>query len=87
MAHHRSAKKRIRSNARRADVNTSRVSRIRTFVKRVELAITSGDKSAAQAEFRLAQPELQRGATRGVLHGNTVSRKISRLSARIKAMG
>jgi small subunit ribosomal protein S20 len=87
MAHHTSAKKRIRGNARRAEVNTNRVSRIRTFVKRVETAITSGDKTAAQSEFRLAQPELQRGATRGVLHFNTVSRKISRLSARIKAMG
>jgi small subunit ribosomal protein S20 len=87
MAHHKSAKKRIRSNARRAEVNTSRVSRIRTFLKRVETAIGSGDKSVAQAEFRLAQPELQRGATRGVIHGNTVSRKLSRLSARIKAMG
>jgi small subunit ribosomal protein S20 len=87
MAHHKSAKKRNRSNARRAEVNTSRVSRIRTFLKRVETAIGSGDKVQAQAEFKLAQPELQRGGTRGVLHPNTVSRKLSRLSARIKAMG
>jgi len=87
MAHHISAKKRIRSNARRAEVNTSRIGRIRTFVKRVETAIGSGDKAAAQAEFKLAQPELQRGTTRGILHQNTVSRKLSRLSARIKAMG
>ena len=87
MAHHKSAKKRIRSNARRAEVNTSRVGRIRTFLKRVETAIGSGDKAAAQAEFKLAQPELQRGTTRGVLHANTVARKLSRLSARIKAMG
>ncbi len=86
MAHHKSAKKRIRGNARRAEINTSRVSRIRTFMKRVETAITSGDKTVAQSEFRQAQPELQRGATRGVLHANTVSRKLSRLSARIKAM-
>jgi small subunit ribosomal protein S20 len=86
MAHHKSAKKRIRTNARRAEVNTSRVSRIRTFVKRVETAIGGGDKSVAQAEFKLAQPEMQRGATRGVLHANTVARKLSRLSARIKAM-
>jgi small subunit ribosomal protein S20 len=87
MAHHKSAKKRNRSNARRAEVNTSRVSRIRTFLKRVETAIGSGDKAQAQAEFKVAQPELQRGGTRGVLHPNTVSRKLSRLSARIKAMG
>jgi small subunit ribosomal protein S20 len=86
MAHHISAKKRIRTNARRGDVNHSRVSRIRTFLKRVETAIAAGDKSVAQAEFKLAQPEMQRGATRGVLHDNTVSRKLSRLSARIKAM-
>ena len=86
MAHHKSAKKRILANGRRADVNTSRVGRIRTFLKRVETAIGSGDKSVAQAEFKLAQPELQRGTTRGVIHRNTVSRKLSRLTARIKAM-
>jgi small subunit ribosomal protein S20 len=87
MAHHKSAQKRIRSNARRADVNTARVGRIRTFLKRVESAISTGNKEAAQAEFKLAQPELQRGTTRGVIHRNTVSRKLSRLTARIKAMG
>ena len=87
MAHHKSAKKRIRTNARRAEVNHSRISRIRTFLKRVETAIAAGDKSVAQEEFKAAQPELQRGATRGVLHGNTVARKLSRLSSRIKAMG
>jgi len=87
MAHHKSAKKRIRTNARRAEINTARVGRIRTFLKRVETAIGSGDKATAQAEFKVAQPELQRGTTRGVLHRNTVSRKLSRLSARIKAMG
>jgi small subunit ribosomal protein S20 len=87
MAHHKSAQKRIRSNARRAEVNTARVGRIRTFLKRVETAISSGSKEAAQTEFKLAQPELQRGTTRGVIHRNTVSRKLSRLSARIKAMG
>ena len=86
MAHHKSAQKRIRSNARRAEVNTARVGRIRTFLKRVETAISSGDKNAAQAEFKLAQPELQRGTTRGVIHRNTVSRKLSRLTARIKSM-
>jgi len=86
MAHHKSAQKRIRSNAARAEVNTARVGRIRTFLKRVETAISSGNKEAAQAEFKLAQPELQRGTTRGVIHRNTVSRKLSRLTARIKAM-
>jgi small subunit ribosomal protein S20 len=86
MAHHKSAKKRILANGRRAEVNTSRVGRIRTFLKRVETAIGSGDKAVAQAEFKLAQPELQRGTTRGVIHRNTVSRKLSRLTARIKAM-
>ena len=86
MAHHQSAKKRIRGNARRAEINISRISRIRTYLKRVETAIGSGDKAVAQAEFKLAQPELHRGATRGVLHTNTVARKLSRLSARIKAM-
>ena len=86
MAHHESAKKRIRTNARRADVNSSRTNRIRTYLKRVEAAIASGDKATAQAEFKEAQPEMQRGTTRGVLHRNTVARKLSRLSTRIKAM-
>lgn len=86
MAHHESAKKRIRTNARRAEVNHSRIGRIRTFLKRVEAAIEAGNKESAQAEFKLAQPEMQRGATRGVLHRNTVARKLSRLSTRIKAM-
>ena len=87
MAHHKSAKKRIRRNARRAEINRSRISRIRTFVKKVELAIASGDKSAAQTALRAAQPEMHRGVNKGVLHRNTVGRKISRLSARIKALG
>ena len=86
MANHKSAKKRIRRNANRAEINKSRISRIRTFVKRVEAAITSGDKSAAQTALREAQPELMRAVTKGVLHKNTVSRKISRLSARVKAV-
>ena len=86
MAHHVSAKKRIRTNARRAQVNHSRIGRIRTYIKRVEAAIAAGSKESAQAELNLAQPEMQRGATRGVLHANTVARKLSRLSARIKSM-
>ena len=87
MAHHKSAKKRIRRNARRAEINRSRVSRIRTFVKKVELAIAAGDKPAAETAFRAAQPELHRGVNKGVLHRNTAGRKLSRLSARIKAIG
>ena len=86
MAHHKSAKKRIRRNDRRAAINRSRVSRIRTFVKKVEAAIQSGDKQSAQAAFKAAEPELQRGVNKGVLHRNTVARKVSRLSARIKAL-
>jgi len=87
MAHHQSAKKRIRRNARSAVSNRSRVSRIRTFVKKVETAITAGDKPAAEAAFKAAQPELHRGVGKGVFHRNTAARKISRLSSRVKAMG
>lgn len=87
MAHHKSAKKRIRQTERRTAVNRSHVSRIRTYVKRVELAIASGDKKAAQEAFNIAMPELQRGAGHGLLHRNTVARKVSRLSARIKELG
>lgn len=86
MAHHASAKKRIRRNQRRAEINGARVGRIRTFMKKVELAISGGDKSAAQTALREAQPELHRGVSAGVLHRNTASRKLSRLSARVKQM-
>ncbi len=86
MAHHASAKKRIRQTERRTEVNRARVSRIRTFVKKVETAIASGNKEAAQEAFRAAQPELQRGVSKGVLHRNTVARKLSRLTARIKVL-
>lgn len=86
MANNKSAEKRIRQIERRTEVNRARVSRIRTFVKNVETAIASGDKEAAAAALRNAQPEMQRGVNKGVLHRNTVSRKISRLSARIKAL-
>ena len=86
MANHKSSKKRIIRNANRAVINGARMSRIRTFVKKVEMAIASGDVDAARAALREAQPELQRGVTRGVLHKNTVSRKISRLNARVKAL-
>jgi ribosomal protein S20 len=86
MANNASAKKRIRQTTRRTTVNRTRVSRIRTFLRRVETAIAGGNKAEAEAAFQLAQPELMRGQKRGVMHRNTVSRKLSRLSARIKAM-
>ena len=86
MPNHPSAEKRQRQTERRTEVNRNRVGRIRTFVKKVEKAIASGDKASAQAAFVEAQPEMQRGVTKGVLHLNTVSRKLSRLSARISAL-
>ena len=86
MANHKSAKKRIIRNANRALINGARVSRIRTFVKKVDAAIAAGDAHDAREALRAAQPELQRGVSRGVLHKNTVSRKISRLAARVKAL-
>jgi small subunit ribosomal protein S20 len=86
MAHHKSAKKRIRQIERRTEVRGARTSRIRTFMKKVETAIASGDKTAAQAAFQEAQPEIHRGVVRGILHRNTAARKLSRLSARIKAL-
>tara|TARA_B100001765_G_scaffold203878_1_gene158957 strand:- start:163 stop:423 length:261 start_codon:yes stop_codon:yes gene_type:complete len=86
MANTPQARKRIRRNARRAEINGSRMSRIRTFVKKVEAAIEGGDKEAAQNALRAAQPELARGVARGVLHKNTASRKMSRLSKRVAAL-
>lgn len=86
MAQHKSAKKRIRRNARAAGVNHSRLSRIRTAVKDLETAIAAGNKTAAQAAFKKVTPELMRGAQKGVLAKGTVSRKLSRLSARIKSI-
>lgn len=86
MAYHKSAKKRIRQTIRRTEVNGARVSRIRTFVRKVEKALAAGDKSQAEAAFKEAQPELMRGASKGVVHRNTVARKLSRLSSRIKAL-
>lgn len=86
MAHHKSAKKRIRQTESRTAVNRSRVSRIRTFIKKVETAIASGDQSAAQAALKNAQPEIMRGVSKGVLAQGTASRKVSRLAARIKAL-
>jgi len=86
MATHKSAEKRIRQTAKRTVINRARRSRARTFVKQVEAAIATGDKEAAQSAFRLAQPELHRAITKGVFHKNTVSRKLSRLAARINAL-
>ena len=86
MANTPQAKKRIRRNARRADVNGARVSRIRTFVKKAESALESGDKSAAESALKAMQPELARGVAKGVLHKNTASRKFSRLTKRIAAL-
>lgn len=86
MANHPSAEKRIRQTERRTAVNRARLSRIRTFIKKVEGAIATGDKEAARSAYLAAQPEMQRGISKGVLHKNTVARKLSRLSARIKAL-
>jgi small subunit ribosomal protein S20 len=86
MPHHKSAEKRLRQTEKRTVVNRSRMSRVRTFVKKVELAISSGDKAAAQSALQSAQPELHRATSKGVLHKNTVARKLSRLSARINAL-
>jgi small subunit ribosomal protein S20 len=87
MAHTASARKRIRQTVRRTERNRARKSRMRTFIKKVELAVAGGDKGAATSALRDAQPEMQRAASKGVVHRNTVSRKLSRLAARIKALG
>ena len=87
MANSPQAKKRARQNDKRFQVNKARRSRIRTYLRSVEEAIASGDKDAAGAALKAAQPELMRGVTKGVYHKNTVSRKMSRLSARVKALG
>ncbi|ONG47050.1 30S ribosomal protein S20 [Pseudoroseomonas deserti] len=87
MANTASARKRIRQTATRNERNRARRSRVSTFLTKVEKAIASGDKVAAQAAFKDAQPEYQRAVTKGIVHLNTVARKLSRLSARIKALG
>mgnify|MGYP001468603564 CR=1 FL=1 len=86
MANTNSAKKRVRQLDRRTEVNKARRSRIKTYVKKVEEAITSGDSLNAKEALKVAQPEIQRGVAKGVLHKNTAGRKISRLSARIKSI-
>ena len=87
MANTPQAKKRIRRNTRRAEINGARVSRIRTFIKAVESALAEGKKSDAAAALKQAQPELARGVARGVIHKNTASRKFSRLAKRVAALG
>jgi small subunit ribosomal protein S20 len=86
MANHKSAEKRLRQTEKRTAINRARKSRVRTFVKKVEVAIASGDREAAQSALRLAQPELHRASSKGVLHKNTVARKLSRLAARVNAL-
>lgn len=87
MANTPQAKKRILRNAKRAEINGARVSRIRTFVKQVESALASGNKDEAKAAIARMQPELARGVARGVMHKNTAARKLSRLTKRVSALG
>ena len=87
MANIKSARKRTRRNARRADINGARRGRVRTYVKKVEAALADNDREAAEAALKEAQPELMRGVGRGILHRNTAARKIARLNARLKALG
>ena len=87
MANHKSAEKRIRQTERRTEVNRARVSRIRSFVKKVEAALAAGDKSAAATALQQAQPEMARGVAKGVLHKNTASRKFARLTKAVASLG
>jgi len=87
MANSPQAKKRARQNERSHSVNKARRSRIRTYLRKVEEAIASGDKDVAGAALKAAQPELMRGVTKGVVHKNTAARKMSRLASRVKALG
>ena len=86
MAHTVSAKKRIRQTERRTERNKARKSRIRTYVRKVEEALQTGDKGAAESAFKEMMPELHRGVSKGLMHKNTAARKLSRLSSRIKAL-
>ena len=83
MAQHKSAMKRIRRDSKTTLLNHARIARVRTFIKKVETAVASGDKTAAQEALNLAQPEIMRGVTKGVLHRNTAARKMSRLNTRV----
>jgi|TARA_A100000164_G_C21901001_1_gene770507 small subunit ribosomal protein S20 len=84
MANHASSKKRIRRNKKREIINGARRSRVRTFIKKIELALEAGDTAAADAALQAARPEIQRSVAKGVFHKNTASRKVSRLNKRIK---
>ena len=86
MADHKSSKKRIIRNNKRNEINTNRISRIRTFVKKVENEINSQDKDKANEAFKQVMPELQRGVSKGLIHKKTAARKLSRLSGRIKSI-
>jgi small subunit ribosomal protein S20 len=82
-----SSKKRVRTTAKRTAINTSRKTRVRGFVRKVEEAIATGDKAAATAALRAAEPEIMRGVSKGILHKNTGARKVSRLSKRVAKLG
>ncbi len=86
MAHHSATKKSIRQTVRRSAANGSRVSRIRSFIRKAEEAIQGGDKTEAEAALKAMQPDLMRGVRKGLMHRNTAARKMSRLSARVKAL-
>ena len=86
MADHKSSKKRIIRNNKRNVINTNRMSRIRTFIKKVENLISGENKDKAEEAFKIAMPELQKGVSKGLIHKNTASRKLSRLSKRIKTL-
>ncbi|ABS66935.1 MULTISPECIES: 30S ribosomal protein S20 [Xanthobacter] len=86
MANTPSAKKAVRKIERRTEVNRSRRSRVRTYLRKLEDALTAGDATAATAAFQAAEPEIMRAVTKGVLHKNTASRKVSRLAARVKKL-
>ena len=86
MANHKSSKKRILRNNKRNEFNSNRISRIRTYIKKVETEISSENKDKANEAFKLAMPEIQRGVSKGLMHKNTASRKLSRLSNKIKTI-
>ena len=86
MANHKSSKKRILRNNKRNVINSNRISRIRTYIKKVETEISSENKDKANEAFKIAMPEIQRGVSKGLIHKNTASRKLSRLSNKIKTI-
>ena len=86
MANHKSSKKRILRNNKRNEINSNRISRIRTYIKKVETEISSENKDKANEAFKLVMPEIQRGVSKGLMHKNTASRKLSRLSNKIKSI-